>query len=121
MTYQERKELNELSKKVFGALSKWQKICDAGVPEPMEREREVMVPDGKGGITKKIFTDRKSVIKHYSPQEIRKIMEEIIEKRTTVPTAGESIINMTEIGTLSGLESGMSVELDNSSEVITIK
>lgn len=33
ITYQERKELNALSKEIFGSSSRWKKILDKGLPE----------------------------------------------------------------------------------------
>ncbi len=80
MTYKERQELNKLSKQVFGASSKWQKMVTKGFGESFEREREVMVPT-RTGVTKKVFTDRKKVIKHYSVEEIKKFMLDVLESR----------------------------------------
>ena len=81
MTHQERQEMNELSKEAFGTSSRWQKIVNEGVLESMERKREVMVPKANGGAMKKTFTDRKSVIRRYTVEEIRKAMEDILEAR----------------------------------------
>lgn len=80
MTYKERQELNELSKQVFGTQSKWQKLITKGFAEPFERDREVMVPT-RTGVTKKVFTDKKSVVKHYSVEEVRKLMLDVLESR----------------------------------------
>lgn len=73
-------QLNKLSKEVFGTSSRWKKIVDNGVAEPHERDREVMVPT-KNGLEKKIFTDKKSIVKRYTPEEIYKLMLDILEKR----------------------------------------
>jgi len=81
MTYQERKELDQLSKECFGASSRWQKIVNNGVAETYERDREVLVPRANGEIVKKVFTDQKAVIKHYSVEEVRKLMTDLLEKR----------------------------------------
>jgi hypothetical protein len=96
LTYQERQELNELSKKVFGTTSRWQKIVNDGVAEPMEREREVLVPKANGQLVKKIFTDKKAVIKHYSVEEVKKLMEDILTARkATVAVPGPDALNAT--------------------------
>lgn len=76
-----REELNEMSQKVFGAASRWQKLINKGVAETFEREREVMVPTLNHGLVKKTFTDRKSVVKHYSVEEVRKFMQDILDER----------------------------------------
>lgn len=75
-----REELNTLSKECFGTSSRWQKIMLHGVAEPFERDREVMVPTAKG-VEKKVFTDKKNVIKHFSLNEVRKLMEDLLEDR----------------------------------------
>lgn len=81
MTRQEREELNNLSKQAFGTSSKWKKLMDNGFPEVYERDREVLVPKANGQITKKTFTDKKSIIKHYSLEEVKKVMLDIILSR----------------------------------------
>jgi hypothetical protein len=81
-----REELNKLSLECFGSSSRWQKVMDKGVAEPFERDREVMVPTSKG-VEKKVFTDKKSVVKHYSLEEVKKLMHDILESRkNTAPT-----------------------------------
>ena len=95
MTYTERQELNELSKKVFGTSSRWQKIVNNGVAEPYEREHEVMVPNSRGGVTKKVFKHKKNVLRRYTVQEIRTLMEDILNNRKT--TATTSVPSVQEI------------------------
>ncbi len=95
MTREVRENLNRLSKEVFGSSSKWKKICDQGVAEPFERDREVTVPDGRGGVKVKTFTDKKFVVKHYTADEVAKMMLDILisrQKRASVlnPPADES-------------------------------
>lgn len=68
-------ELNELSKKAFGSSSRWRKIVEKGVPEPMSRQREVTLPNKSGGLEVKVFTDHKNVLKRYSVDEIRDLMK----------------------------------------------
>lgn len=81
MTHEMRDNLNKLSKIIFGSSSKWQKIVDNGIAEPMERDREVTVPDGRGGLKTKVFTDRKYVTKHYSVEEVMVMMMEALKSR----------------------------------------
>ncbi len=76
-----REELNEMSKKVFGTTSKWQKLVNKGVAEPYQREREVMVPGANGNLLKKTFTDTKHVKKRYSVEEVRKLMQDELDER----------------------------------------
>lgn len=80
MTYQERQTLNALSKECFGTASRWKKLMDYGIAEEYERDREVMLP-GNGEFVKKVFKDKKFVVKHYSLEEVKKLMEDILEKR----------------------------------------
>lgn len=86
-----RDELNQLSRECFGSSSRWQKVMDKGVAEPFERDREVMVPT-KNGIEKKTFTDKKSVVKHYSLKEVRQLMQDILEsrKKLEIPQSEET-------------------------------
>ncbi len=76
-----REELNEMSKKVFGTASKWQKLVNDGVKDTYERDREVMVPAANGSLLKKTFTDRKYVLKRYSVEEVRKLMQDVLDER----------------------------------------
>lgn len=87
MTYQEREELNKLSLEAFGTSSKWQKLVIRGEPEVYEREREVMVPKLDGSLVKKTFKDRKSVLRRYSVEEIRKVMTDLLAERATLKNA----------------------------------
>lgn len=75
-----REELNALSKEVFGSSSRWKKIVENGVAEPMQKDREVMVPQA-GRIVKRTFTDNKSVLRRYSIEEVTKLMKDILEDR----------------------------------------
>lgn len=72
-------ELNELSKKVFGASSRWRKLVENGIKQPMERDKEVMVPTRDGrSVEKKIFTEKKLVLKRYSVDEVRDLMKSLL-------------------------------------------
>jgi len=82
MTRIEREELNLLSKQAFGTTSKWQKLVNDGVKEPFERERKVMVPTSKG-LREKTFVDRKSVLRRYTVEEVKKLMTDILAKTET--------------------------------------
>ena len=76
-----REELNDLSMECFGTSSRWQKIVNNGVLEPMERDREVLVPQLNGRLVKKVFTDKKTFIKSYTVEEVKKLMLDILEDR----------------------------------------
>lgn len=76
-----REELNTLSKEVFGTSSRWQKLVNGGVSEPYEREREVMVPRANGTVVKKTFTDKKSVVRRMTVEEVTKLMKDLLEVR----------------------------------------
>jgi hypothetical protein len=78
MTRTQREELNQLSKQVFGTTSKWQKLVNDGVKEPYERERKVMVPT-PAGLKEKTFVDKKSVVRRYSVEEVKKLMTDMVE------------------------------------------
>lgn len=92
MTYLEKQSLNALSKECFGTASRWKKLIDYGVAEEFEREREVMLPRN-GEMVKKVFKDKKYIVKHYTVDEVRKLMEDILEKWKAMvvqaPTAPE--------------------------------
>lgn len=85
LTQQEKQELNTLSKKVFGTTSKWEKLVNKGDPEPHTRQREVMLPDGRGGLKTKVFTDTKYVLKHYTVEEVKKLMLDVLASRVETP------------------------------------
>lgn len=80
MNRQTREELNTLSKLAFGSRSKWQKLVNNGFSENLERDREVMVPTTKG-LELKTFTDKKYVNRHYTVEEVRKVMMDILDDR----------------------------------------
>jgi len=110
MNRETRETLNKLSKQVFGSSSKWQKLVNDGVAEPHERDREVMVPRGDGSVAKKIFTDKKLVLRRYSVEEVTKLMLDVLAARNntilpaeplhSVPSAqlveSESLVNQPE-------------------------
>jgi hypothetical protein len=100
MTHTERHELNALSKQVFGTSSRWQKIVQNGVSEPYSRDREVMVP-GPNGIQKKTFTDTKNVIRRYTVDEVRTLMQGILAQSNAL------VHNVTE--NAAGLPEGTTV------------
>lgn len=83
MNRQTREELNTLSKLAFGSRSKWQKLVNNGFSENLERDREVMVPTTKG-LELKTFTDKKYVNRHYTVEEVRKVMTDILNTRNKV-------------------------------------
>lgn len=79
MTSEEGKEMNRLSKEVFGTSSKWRKLVE-GVPETLQRDREVMIPTKYGPI-KKVFTDKKIVFKRYTVEEVKQHMVDTLASR----------------------------------------
>ena len=86
MNRQTREELNQLSKEAFGTRSRWQKLVNNGFAELLERDREVMVPTRKG-LELKTFTDKKYVSRHYTVEEVRKVMTDLIEARNKTTPA----------------------------------
>ena len=92
MTREIRDNLSRLSKEVFGTSSRWQKILRNGVAQPQERDREVTVPDGKGGFKTKTFTDKKYTIQRFTTEEVVKLMMGILSQRNAlVPKATETV------------------------------
>jgi hypothetical protein len=85
MNRQTREELNQLSKEAFGTRSRWQKLVNNGFAELLERDREVMVPTRKG-LELKTFTDRKYVSRHYTVDEVRKVMTDLLAARKAAIT-----------------------------------
>lgn len=80
MNHELKSEMNKLSLEVFGSSSRWQKIVNNGISEPHERDREIMVPVN-GKITKQIVTDTKNMVVRYTIDEVKKMMEDILEQR----------------------------------------
>jgi hypothetical protein len=87
LTYKERQELNELSKKAFGTSSKWNKLVTKGHTAPFERKREVMVPRADGHLEKKTFTDVQHQTQHYTVDAVRAVMVKIIVDREAAEKA----------------------------------
>ena len=81
MEYKTRKELDELSLRAFGTSSKWKKLVDKGIPQLYERDREVIVPNKDGQLSKKVYTEQKYVTKRYTAEEVKKHMMQILEDR----------------------------------------
>ena len=75
-----KSEMNKLSLEVFGSSSRWQKIVNNGISEPYERDREVIIPKN-GKITKQIVTDTKNIMVRYTADEVKKMMEDVLEQR----------------------------------------
>lgn len=103
LTYTKRQELNALSKQVFGTTSRWQKLVNKGVAEPFERDREVMVPRADGTLVKKTFTDKKYVLKHYSVEEVEKLMTDVLKAREELKTALQPLADIESTGFGSGV------------------
>lgn len=79
-----RKELDPLSKEVFGSSSRWQKLVSKGHPELLTQEVEEPVPSDKEGGTveiRKVQVPLKTATganqyytKHYTVESIREYM-----------------------------------------------
>lgn len=113
-----KEELNELSKSVFGSSSRWRKLVENGVPQPVERQREVMVPNRMGGLEMKTFTDRKNVVKRYTIDEVRELMK-ALKGPTLVGTTSEKSITVDVNG--NNFESGTVIISDGLPEGTTVK
>lgn len=88
-----KQELNELSKQVFGKSSRWQKWVNKGIPEPFQKDRQVLIPNRNGTFTTKTFTDTKYVLKHYTVEEVRKFMEDVLSDRAAEAAAQAARVN----------------------------
>jgi hypothetical protein len=77
-------ELNQLSKEIFGASSKWRKMVESGVLEPVMEDIKKVNPDGTFEMTKiqAMHTSTKggevpkSRIVRYTPETIKAYMVE---------------------------------------------
>ncbi len=85
-----KEELKELSKKAFGTSSKWEKLINQGALQPMQRERKAMVVE-RGRPVEKTFTDRKNVVKHFTVEEVRQFMLDILKEREEAAAKAEEI------------------------------
>lgn len=88
MDRQTQQRLNELSKKVFGASSRWRKLVEKGVVEPVSSYKEVMIPNRNGTVSKKVFKDNKCVLHRYSVVEVEKLMNDMAEGPNKAKDAG---------------------------------
>lgn len=76
-----KEELNQLSKEVFGSTSKWKKMCELGVAEPiMEDTIKLTMVDGKevkeNVKTPVLYKDSipTSTLRRYTIPEVREFM-----------------------------------------------
>jgi hypothetical protein len=84
LTRNEREELNALSKEVFGATSRWQKLSNKGYSELLSEEVTELVPGEKEedeGTTKQTRVPIKradggfqSVTKHHTVESVKEYM-----------------------------------------------
>lgn len=81
MEHKTKQELNELSLKAYGRSSKWQKLVEKGELQNYERDREIVVPSANGQFEKKVFTEKKLVLKRFTVEEVKKHMMQILEDR----------------------------------------
>lgn len=63
MDRQTREEMNALSKEVFGASSRWQKLLTKGYPKLLTEEVEETVPAEKEGEEPKVIKVQKPVLR----------------------------------------------------------
>jgi hypothetical protein len=68
----QRKELDALSKEVFGTSSRWQKVVDKGYVELLTEEKEVEYPSPTGGENVK-NTERVPVLNSFGAKQIKRI------------------------------------------------
>lgn len=114
-----KQELNELSKRAFGASSRWRKLVDNGIKQPVEKDREVMVPAANGRLVKKTFTDRKIVIKRFSVDEVRTLMLGILNRDNALQhPAKDSIVTVVPGA---DVRPGMTIEAADGSIVGTVQ
>ncbi len=74
-------EMNELSKRCFGTTSRWKKILDNGVAEPLPDETKVVPNFATKQLESRTFKSHKSVIKRYTFQEVKELMESILKQQ----------------------------------------
>lgn len=93
-------ELNALSKQVFGSTSKWKKMIEMGVTEPLLEDTKHLTIDKDGKEqTQMIKTNvlhkdhiPLSRLKHYTVESVREFMLTILDRRKQV----EDTINRLE-------------------------
>lgn len=83
-----REELNALSKQVFGTSSRWKKIVDRGSPDAYDEDQTKVVPNAlTGKLEQKTFKKRHQVLRRYTVEQIKEVMETILKKNTTTQEA----------------------------------
>jgi len=94
----ERKELDALSKEVFGTSSRWHKLVTSGHGELLTEEKTETVPPAKEGeesTTKTVnvpvktsFGANKLITKHYTVESVKAMM---LEQKTRIEQIKEQI------------------------------
>ena len=110
-----KEELKDLSLKVFGASSRWQKLVEKGTQEPMQRERTAMILE-KGQPVEKTFIDRKSVTKFYTPEEVKALLTDIVREREEAIAKGKALsesILAKEAAEKAAKEAGVTVDVES--------
>lgn len=93
-------ELNALSMAVFGTKSKWRKMIDLGVTEPVVEDiKHLTVVDGKEEVkmtkTNVLHKDQLPLfrLKHYTVSEVREFMLTVLDRREQVRQAIQKLEN----------------------------
>lgn len=85
MNRKTREEMNELSKKVFGTSSRWQKIVNNGVVDSYQEQSTKIVPNRTTGqLEAKNFQVTKPVFRRYTVEQVKELMESILLSRSAV-------------------------------------
>jgi hypothetical protein len=98
----ERKEIDLLSKHVFGSASRWQKLVGKGYNELVSEEVEETVPPEKEGDEPTTQKVRKPVLKNDTLQYVKKfhtvdsVLEYMVEEKKKLDVLREEIIKKRE-------------------------
>lgn len=96
ITREVRKELDALSKDVFGSSSRWQKLINKGYKELLTEEKEETVPGEKDESTKRIvnvpilttFGAHRHVVKYHTVESVK---EFLLEQKKQLDSIREQI------------------------------
>ena len=81
-------ELNALSVAVFGTKSKWKKMCDLGVMEPVMEETKKLTIENGEEVVKMVKAQKVddngiavSTMRHYTPETVKEFMLMVLDRR----------------------------------------
>lgn len=81
-------ELNILSVAVFGTKSKWKKMCDLGVMEPVMEETKKLTIENGEEVAKMVKAQKVddngiavSTMRHYTPETVKEFMLMVLDRR----------------------------------------